>query len=142
MGKLLIADIYNALPGAVPWVLAPYPGDVIDYKNATTVAKREVECEINNLANIDFYIKCNADKLLVRTLFEAIREIEDNCSLLKNPLIRFPNVTLTNVFNHLNTTFGEKIGKMCTAEHAKIQEVFNMLGTSIQPLHTKQEKSC
>lgn len=79
------------------------------------------------------------DKFLVKTLIEAVQE--DNCSPLNNPLIWFANVTLSMVLDHLNTTFGGKCEEMCTAEHAKMQEVFDMSGPSIQPSRTKQENS-
>ena len=109
MGKLLAADIYNALSGAVPWVPAPYPCYVVDYWNDTTVAKCEVVREIHNLAKNKAHIECNVDKWLVKTLIEAVRE--DNCSPLNNSLIWFANVTLAMVFNHLNTTLVRKLKK-------------------------------
>lgn len=85
MGKLLAADNYDALPGAVTQVLAPYLDDTVNYRNATTIAEREVVRKIHNLEKNEFYTKSNMDKFLVKTLIEAVQE--DNCSPLNNPLI-------------------------------------------------------
>ena len=74
MGILLPATMYDTLSGAVPWVPAPHPSDVIDYRNTTAVAKREVVRELHNILVMDFHIEANADKLLVKILIVTVGE--------------------------------------------------------------------
>lgn len=88
---------------------------------------------------VEFHTNNNVDKALVKVWMETVGE--DNCLTLSDLLIWFANVTINILSKHLTTTDGEKTKEICTNEHAKMQEVYNMTGPSIQPLQIKQEKS-
>ena len=67
MGILLGDTIYDALPGAVPWVIATHPCEVVDYGHATTVAEHEVVQELHHILVIEFHTEANMNKLLLKT---------------------------------------------------------------------------